>query len=116
MDHTHQNQTNQSLTESTDTNCATDIWAVPNKNPFRKILLSPDFAKELTQRMEKRSPVRYLTNFWKDYKKIIRYSPPIDVNEPLRVCTEYGQYIAVEHLCGRVSFYSPSDTPRRYQH
>jgi len=84
---------------------AADHWVLPDQHPFSSLLVTPDFidwVNRLTANCDSKQVLeRCFIDFRRQYNSAIVYP-----GKHLTVDGEFGDFIGIEYLCGRVCFHS----------
>ncbi|WP_269537991.1 hypothetical protein [Cerasicoccus fimbriatus] len=81
-----------------------DFWDIPNQNPYDRLLITDDIAAWIKSLGG--IPRQTLDRIWYDYQNQQRGATFLNPGKPILIKTAFGDVIAKEFLCGRVSFHS----------
>lgn len=89
-----------------------DLWGLPNRHPYCKMLLSATLAKHLEKQQEEQPPELTLCLIWKIFDQL-RSDPGISVGDWLYVSAEECRFAALEHPRGIVFFHDLHESPQK---
>lgn len=92
-----------SIVEETS-NPATDHWSLPDNQLFSRLLVTPDFKQWVDQFSPNWSPQQVLERCHLDFQKQ-RQPAIVFPGKHIAVHGEFGSFVAVEYLCGRICFH-----------
>lgn len=98
---TFSNSARQSLVE-VSSGPVSNYWELPSRLPFTRLLATPEFVQWMNSMDSNCHPSQVLERCFYDFQQRQRNSPILNPGKPIKVEGEFGAFIAIEYLCGRV--------------
>ncbi|PXA04636.1 hypothetical protein DDZ13_05540 [Coraliomargarita sinensis] len=92
---------------------ATEIWNVSKTDPFARMSATENAVSRIADNFGTLSPDHTLMILWDAFQEASKTGYH-KLHTELPITSAVGKYSAVEHLCGRVVFYSPDEVPMPY--
>lgn len=86
------------------TQLASEVWGLEGVAPYNRILVTDSAIKRIAQNFGEMEPAEALHELWNEFVDTSQSTPGHDIHRKILVRSLCGDFLATEHLCGRVAF------------